>query len=732
MTIEGSVQAVIFRSEESGYTVIDFLTESRNVTVVGCMPEIGEGEYLKIEGKWVVNSRYGEQFKAEEVSFSAPADPEGLVRFLSGGLFEGVGEATARNIVSKFGAATLDIIERAPVRLSEVPGIGKMRAQAIAESYRRNAEMKNVMLFLQGHSVPLKLAVKIYEKYGAETESAVRENPYRLSQEIDGVGFYKADKIAEALGFDRTSEFRLAAGVTEALREAGKQGGHTALPEEELVRRAASLLGCGGDVLEDLLPRLVLKGELGVHTADTESGNVRYYALGVNMSSEKSVAARLIRLIRGAGKDEDISKEIDVFEKTSSIYLDRTQREALVSAWNAGVSVITGGPGTGKTTIIKCITELCAAKGLTCLLCAPTGRAAKRLSEATDEDAKTIHRMLGLDMSSGKPVYKFNENRPLKADVIVVDEISMADIYIFSALLKAVPEGAKLILVGDKDQLPSVSPGNILADIIDSGLITVSTLTEIHRQEEGSLIVVNAHRINDGEMPLIRNDSKDFFFDRRYTPEDVLTDIVSLVTERLPRYFHVSPSDIQVLAPLKRSPAGVEALNAALQNALNPYGEKLGAGTEFRIGDKVMHTVNDYELEWRRGSEKGAGVYNGDVGYITSIVRGTVTVEFEDGRVAEYDSDARDSLMLAYAVSVHKSQGSEFPVVVLSLTPGGGALLNKNLLYTAVTRAKNAVVLVGSEATLKRMVSNTNIQKRYTLLKEFLWEADKKAKLLNS
>lgn len=732
MVIEGSVQTIIFRSEESGYTVIDFATESRSVTVVGCMPEIGEGEYLRFEGKWVTNSRYGEQFKAENVSFVAPTDPESIVQYLSGGLFEGVGELTARNIVSKFGAATLDIIEKAPVRLTEVTGIGKLRALSIAESYRRNSSLKNVMLFLQGHSVPLKLAVKIYEKYGEDTERLITENPYRLASEIDGIGFYKADKIAEKLGLDRGSEFRLAAGISEALSEAGRQGGHTALEENALIGRAAELLGCDKDLVADLLPRLVIRGEIGMYTAASETENVRYYALNVNLNSEKSIAARLIKLIGGVENAEDVSAEIDVFERTFDIYLDSDQRAAVQTALNSGVSVITGGPGTGKTTIIRCILELAAAKGMTCLLSAPTGRAAKRLTEATGEEAKTVHRMLGLDMSSGKPTYKFNESKPLKADVVVVDEISMADVYVFSALLKAIPEGAKLILVGDKDQLPSVSPGNILADVIASGLIPVSTLNNIHRQEAGSLIVVNAHRINNGEMPIIRNDSKDFFFETKSRPEDILQAVVSLVTERLPKYFHVEPSQIQVLAPLKRSPAGVEALNVALRDALNPDGETAGAGNDFRVGDKVMHTVNDYELEWRRGSESGTGVFNGDLGYIVNVVRGVISVEFEDGRVADYDADLRDDLMLAYAVSVHKSQGSEFPIVVIALTPGGGALLNRNLLYTAVTRAKNAVVLVGTETTLKRMVDNKNVQKRYTLLKEFLWDAAKKAKLLNS
>ena len=710
---------------------MDLATEERSVTVVGCMPEINEGSYLQITGKWVNNSKYGEQFQAETVDFSAPVDAEGIVMFLGGGLFEGVGESLARRIVKKFGASTMEVIERNPEKLQTVSGIGKIKARQISDAYRENSKMKNVMLFLQGHGIPLKLATKIYEAYGAETERLITENPYRLTEEIDGVGFYKADKIAADLGFDKNSEFRIDAGIRQALTDAGNRSGHTALPEADVVRDAAALLDADPETVAAELKRAVLHGDLASETIGEGEEKRTFYALNVNYFAERNIAVKIVSLLKAADAAEyDVSKEIDVFEAENGIYLDSTQREAVSKAVNSGVSVITGGPGTGKTTIIKCLLELSRAEGLEVLLAAPTGRAAKRLTEATGEDARTIHRMLGQDMSTGRPTFKYNEKNPLKGDVFIIDEISMADVYVFSALLKALPTFAKLILVGDKDQLPSVSPGNILADIIASGLVPVHILTEIHRQEANSLIVINAHRINEGKMPVIKNDSDDFFFDQKTAPEDIAHEVVTLVTKRLPQFFHVSPAEIQVLAPLKRSPAGVEALNKALQQALNPDGKVIEGSLDFRIGDKVMHTVNDYELEWTKDGEKGSGVYNGDVGIITNVVRGTLTVTFDDGRVAEYKSGERDSLMLAYAVSVHKSQGSEFPIAVIALTPGGGLLLNRNLLYTAVTRAKQAVVLVGSEDTLRRMIANKSIRVRYTLLKEFLCKTTEKLSLL--
>ena len=736
MIIKGSVDTIIFRSEESGYTVMEFLTEERHVTVVGCMPEIREGEMLSVSGKWVNNSKYGEQFQAEEITFEAPADEEGIINYLASGLFYGVGRATAEAIVRRFGLRTLDILENEPARLTEVNGIGKLRAESIAENFKDNSAMRAAILFLQKHSVPLALAMKIYRFYGENTESAVSENPYRLVRDIDGVGFVTADKLADNLGYDKNSDFRISAGIIYALRDGGGRNGHTALPEDMLLRESAALLR--NDDTERIaaqLPRLILEGQLFSVRVEREDGEaVPFYSLATEYNSEKSIAAKLVRLIRerpSAADCSDSASEIASYEKTHGIILDEKQKAAVSTAMASGVSVITGGPGTGKTTIIKCLMELADARGMECALCAPTGRAAKRLAETTGRNAQTIHRLIGMDISSGKPVYRMNESNPLSADIIVVDEISMADVYIFNALLKAVKPSAKVVLVGDKDQLPSVSPGNVLADIIASDLTPVTYLTEIYRQDADSLIVVNAHRINEGKMPTIRNSSKDFFYINKQAPESIVSDVVSLVTERLPKYFHITPADIQVLAPMKKGPTGVEVLNRELQASLNPTGkETVIGGVTFRDGDKVMHTVNNYDLEWRRGTEEGTGVFNGDVGTIKDIVRGELIVEFDDGRIVEYDRASQEDLMLAYAVSVHKSQGSEFPAVILALGGGSGMLFNRNLLYTAVTRAKNVVVIVGPESALRKAVANNYTVKRYTLLKELICATLSKASLL--
>lgn len=736
MIIKGSVDTIIFRSEESGYTVMEFLTEERHVTVVGCMPEIREGEMLSVSGKWVNNSKYGEQFQAEEITFEAPADEEGIINYLASGLFYGVGRATAEAIVRRFGLRTLDILENEPARLTEVNGIGKLRAESIAENFKDNSAMRAAILFLQKHSVPLALAMKIYRFYGENTESAVSENPYRLVRDIDGVGFVTADKLADNLGYDKNSDFRISAGIIYALRDGGGRNGHTALPEDMLLRESAALLK--NDDTERIaaqLPRLILEGQLFSVRVEREDGEaVPFYSLATEYNSEKSIAAKLVRLIRecpSAADCSDSASEIASYEKTHGIILDEKQKAAVSTAMASGVSVITGGPGTGKTTIIKCLMELADARGMECALCAPTGRAAKRLAETTGRNAQTIHRLIGMDISSGKPVYRMNESNPLSADIIVVDEISMADVYIFNALLKAVKPSAKVVLVGDKDQLPSVSPGNVLADIIASDVTPVTYLTEIYRQDADSLIVVNAHRINEGKMPTIRNSSKDFFYINKQAPESIVSDVVSLVTERLPKYFHITPADIQVLAPMKKGPTGVEVLNRELQASLNPTGkETVIGGVTFRDGDKVMHTVNNYDLEWRRGTEEGTGVFNGDVGTIKDIVRGELIVEFDDGRIVEYDRASQEDLMLAYAVSVHKSQGSEFPAVILALGGGSGMLFNRNLLYTAVTRAKNVVVIVGPESALRKAVANNYTVKRYTLLKELICATLSKASLL--
>lgn len=733
MEIKGSVQSVIFYNPDNGFSVLEIETEGGVITAVGCVPEVSEGESLALEGKWTSSAKYGDRFEVSSVRFEAPTNKLGIVNYLASGLFYGIGPATATKIVNKFGLQTLSILENAPERLAEVSGVSKMRAEEIGRAYQENMGMRNTVIFLQKYNISMAKAIKIFTFYGELTETVIKKNPYVLADDIDGIGFTTADDIAVKMGFDLNSDFRLMAGIKHVLSEAGGREGHTTLPAELVIERTAILLKTDDyERIGEMLPRMEILGKIKSMVIPNEDGtNVRYYSSSLDYNTENGIAARLVRLAsQEFGENLNLDQEIGVFERTNGLYLDKTQKEAVSTALNKGSVVITGGPGTGKTTIVKCILDLCQSAGMKVSLCAPTGRAAKRLSESTDHPAKTIHRLLEMDFSEGHPTYRFNESEPLDTEVVIVDEISMADIYIFNALMRALPEKSRLILVGDKDQLPSVSPGNILADIIEIGILPVCYLTEIHRQEANSLIIENAHRINRGEMPVLRNSSNDFFFDNKEGYLDIQKSVVSMVTERLPDFLKVSSRDIQVLAPTKKGLTGVENLNNMLQNALNPRQDGVTInGVEFRKGDKVMHTVNDYSLKWERGSEQGTGVFNGEIGYIIDVVRGCLTVLFDDGKLVQYERANQDHLMLAYAVSVHKSQGSEFPVVVLALSTGG-PMLTRNLLYTAVTRAKRAVVIVGTHKALRTMVFNDHHANRYTLLKELICQNLKKLKLM--
>lgn len=732
MVVKGIVLDVVFHNPDTGYTVFDFDAEGRYLTAVGIFPALTEGEALTLVGDFKTNAKYGEQFEVTEAVFDAPADVAAIEHFLAGGLFSGIGEVKARAIVERFGAGTLDVIEHTPERLAEVKGISKSGAAAIAASYRETVGIRNAVLFLQKYEIPMKLCLKICRAYGDRTVETVRENPYRLVRDIVGVGFLTADRIARQIGIPEDSDFRIYAGIVHVLREEAGKAGHTCLPREELTEPVLRLLGAGD---EDRIARAVkvmmLNGEL---TAErTAEEGKEYLALSVNSRTENAIAARLCRLQSGAkATATEVSSEIAHFETQNNVKFHPTQTEAIAAALSNGVVVVTGGPGTGKTTIIKCMIELFSARNLRVALAAPTGRAGKRMSEATGMDAKTIHRLIGISFSEeGGENAQYNELNPLPVDVVIVDEVSMADIYVFSALLKAMSVGTRLILVGDKDQLPSVSAGNILADVIASGLFPVVSLTEIYRQSADSLIVYNAHRINNGELPVIDNRARDFFFDRKSEPDDALQSVVSLVTARLPKHFGIDPADIQVLAPIKKGVVGVEHLNRCLQDALNPSGvARIHKGVTFRVGDKVMQTVNNYTLVWARGSERGEGVFNGDIGHILNIAHDELFVAFDDGKIVRYAPQDQDELTLAYAVSVHKSQGSEFKAVILVLSGGSPYLLNRNLLYTAVTRAKDLVVIVGTVAVLERMIANRYVAKRYTLLKEYLWINRRKLDLL--
>lgn len=725
MVVKGRVADIIFINEENGYTVLNFETDGDFFTAVGIFPLVTEGEYLVLTGDFKKNSKFGEQFVVENVEISEPDDEDGILGYLSSGLFKGIGEKMAMRIVEKFGTDTLDILENHPNRLREVSGIGRAKLADIVESYRATKHMKEIICFLQKFDIGMSHAMKIYRYYGESTISVISENPYILIENINGIGFVTADKIAEKMGIAKDSIFRIKAGIVHVLNEAGGKSGHTCLPVNILLSTASSLLQLESEKISEVLNRF-----LNVKT--TEIDGVEMVATDQNFHTESAIATKLILLKTGADKwDFDVDKELNNYEKSNKITLHEKQKEAIKNVFFSGVTVITGGPGTGKTTIIKAITTIAGQRGKIVTLCAPTGRASKRMTEMTGVESKTIHRLLGVGFSEENSFEK-NENNLLESDVVIVDEISMADIYVFHALLKAIARGTRLVLVGDKDQLPSVSCGNILSDVINSGKIDVVYLTEIYRQSEKSFIITNAHRINRGEMPLHDN-RHDFFVNHKTDGSDIINTVIGMLKTRIPKFANVTTNDIQVLAPIKKGQVGVENLNVCLQEALNPNGQEYIHGkTIFRVGDKVMQNCNNYTADWRKPDtgEIGSGIFNGDLGIVCSARKDGVDVMFDDGKVVSYTGSDLEELMLAYCVSVHKSQGSEFPVVVLVLSSAGYMLLTRNLLYTAVTRAKKMVVIVGDEACIKRMVGNNYTAERYSMLRYFLIKNEEKVKSL--
>lgn len=725
MTVKGRVADIIFVNEENGYTVLNFETDGDFFTAVGIFPLVSEGEVMVLTGEFKKNSRFGEQFVVESAEISEPDDLEGVYKYLSSGLFKGVGEKTAMQIIKTFGMDTMDILDHHPERLREVPGIGRSKLADIVESYRKTKQMKESLFFLQKYGLTMGLALKIYKCYGESTVSVISNNPYILIENVDGIGFLTADKIAEKMGIDRNGDFRIKAGIVHTLNEAAGKGGHTCLPKNILIDNASKLLSVDSSTVER-----VLDGMFNVKMVDVDG--VETVATELNYRTENSIATKLILLKKGVERwDVDEDKELSNYEKTQSITLHDRQKEAVKKVFSSGVTVITGGPGTGKTTIIKAITTIAEHRGKKVVLCAPTGRASKRMTEMTGTESKTIHRLLGVDFAAeGK--FEKNESNLLTADIIIVDEISMADIYIFYALLKAIPRGARLVLVGDKDQLPSVSCGNILTDVIESGVIDVVGLTEIYRQSEKSFIITNAHRINRGEMPLVDN-RHDFFVNNKIDGSDIVNTVIGMLKTRIPKFANVTTNDIQVLTPVRKGIVGVENMNAEIQKELNPDGEGIVHGkTTFRVKDKVMQTVNNYCLSWRKPDtgEIGSGVFNGDIGIVASVGKSGVDVLFDDGKVVTYDGADMDELTLAYCVSVHKSQGSEFPVVILALSGSNYLIMTRNLLYTAVTRAKKMVVIVGDENCIKKMVGNNYTAKRYSLLKYLLEKNVHKVEIL--
>ncbi len=739
-TVTGYIDHVIFRNEDNGYTVMVLkgMEEERELTCVGTFPAIPQGAAIEASGNYTTHPVYGKQFQIASYVEKMPEDALAMERYLGSGAIKGIGAALAARIVRRFGDDTMRIVEEEPERLAEIKGISEKKAMEIAEQMTEKADMRRAMIFLQKYGISLKLGAKIYQKYGQTVYGVLQENPYRLAEDISGVGFRIADEIASRIGIHTDSDYRIRSGMLYTLLQASGEG-HIYLPKEELFSRASGLLGVDSSYMEKHLMDMVVDRKLILK--ETEDGAVvyptRYYYLELNS------ARMLCELNILCPEDEEMmEKRINRIEKETGTRLDEMQKQAVAAAASHGLFILTGGPGTGKTTTINAIIRYFEEEGAELRLAAPTGRAAKRMTEATGYEAQTIHRLLELngmpeEEQEGRAVhFDRNSENPLEADVIIIDEMSMVDIALMHSLLLAVTAGTRLILVGDENQLPSVGPGNVLRDIIRSGCFPVVELKKIFRQASESDIVVNAHKINRGEQVTINNKSRDFFFLKRYDADIIIRVVIALIQEKLPRYVDAKPYEIQVLTPMRKGLLGVERLNQILQRYLNPPDEKkkekeIGQRL-FREGDKVMQVKNNYQLEWeilgryKIPVDKGVGVFNGDTGIMTEIneFAETATVEFEDGRQAEYSFKQLEELELAYAVTIHKSQGSEYPAVILPILSGPRMLMNRNLLYTAVTRARKCVTVVGSETTFAEMIRNEKQQQRYSSLDRRIRELD--------
>ncbi|MGN1067021.1 MAG: ATP-dependent RecD-like DNA helicase [Candidatus Fimimonas sp.] len=737
LTVKGTVAGIIFRNEENGYSVLSLdTTDGDDIVCVGSFPTLTVGTVLQVSGKVSVHNKYGEQLAVETYTVLNPTNKEGIIKYLSSGLIKGVGEVTATNIYNMFGDDTFGVIESNPALLAKVKGISSKKAMDIANAVARLKIMQEQVMFLQSYGISTNLSVKIYNIYKGDTKEIVSQNPYRLIDDVDGVGFLTADKIAQSMSIPVESQFRVRAAMVYSLKDTAEKQGNTFLYFDDLLERCSALLQLDLSQYEQLVDETVSELVLEPTVKCFEVSGKKAIALLRYYKLEKNIAYKLMDLNVSAKRIfVDAESLIAQFEKINGIKFHASQAGAVKSALVNGVTVITGGPGTGKTTIIKCIAEILSATGLRLEFCAPTGRAAKRLSQSTGRDAKTIHRLLGYEAQGGQMCFKYNRNNTLPCDVVIVDELSMVDVTVMYSLLSALENGTRIVLVGDKDQLPSVGAGNVLADIIHSGVIEIRYLTHIYRQSEDSLIVSNAHLINSGHMPEINNHSKDFFVMPMTDFAEISDTVVQLVTTRLPKFTKLPSSEIQVLGALKNGVAGVENINNRLQEALNPpsygKGEVQVGKNVIRVGDRVMQTVNNYELPFKKFNpngtvESGEGVFNGDIGVVQQINRGDGTMEvlFDDNRLAHYSQQDFADLQLAYAITIHKSQGSEFEVVVVPLVNGPPTIINKNLLYTAITRAKRAVVLVGSKKILSLMIHNNYIAARTTNLCRFLKEVN--------
>lgn len=731
--VTGYVEHIVFRNEENGYTVFHLENEDGEVTCVGNLNFITEGEMLELEGEYVNHSVYGNQLKVSAYRVKEPEDLVSIERYLGSGAIKGIGQTMASRIVKKFREDTFRIIEEEPERLAEIKGISERKAMEIASQMEEKKDMRKSMIYLQKYGISTKLAAKIYQRYGMKVHQILEENPYRLADDIEGVGFRTADEIAARIGIHTDSDYRIRSGLFYILQQAVAEG-HIYLPEELLLRRAKVLLGIEIEDIEKYIMDLCMERKTVMKEKD---GKVivypaHYYYMELN------TAKMLNDLDIDCQMPEDMmEKRLRAVEEKEKIELDPLQHKAVIESIKHGLLILTGGPGTGKTTTINTMIQFFESEGLSILLAAPTGRAAKRMTEATGYEAQTIHRLLEVN---GNPEeestggFLRNRENPLEADVIIIDEMSMVDLNLMHALLSAVVQGTRLILVGDVDQLPSVGPGSVLKDIISSERFHVVTLTKIFRQAGESDIIMNVHKINAGEPVELNKKSRDFFFVKCDEADTIIGGIIALIQRKLPQYVQAHPNEIQVMTPTRKGLLGVERMNVILQKYLNPADEKKTEreinGRLFREGDKVMQIKNNYQLEWeictRFGLtvDKGMGVFNGDMGVISEIneYKETVEVEYDEGRKVKYGFDMVDELELAYAITVHKSQGSEYPAVILPLLPGPKLLYNRNLLYTAVTRAKKCLTIIGSDTTFQEMIRNKSEQERYTSLAERIGE----------
>ena len=735
--VTGYVEHIVYRNETNGYTVLELAGDAGSYMLVGTIPHVSEGEPMEAEGTFVNHPSYGEQLSVERYQVTAPGDVISIERYLGSGAVKGVGPSLATRIVKKFKADTLRVIDEEPERLAEVKGISENGARQIAVQVAEKREQRQAMIFLQQYGISLNLAVKIYDRYGPEIYTLLQSNPYKMADDIPGVGFKVADEIAAKAGIHTDSDFRIRSGIYYTLMHA-VGAGHVYLPQETLLRNASELLGVPAEYMEKHIMDLVLDKRLVLKEKHGET--VVYAAMYYYM--EMSTASMLRELdVPYETNEEKLQSWLMAMEDQEDLELDVLQREAIKVAVQQGVTVITGGPGTGKTTAINMILRYFEAEELEIQLAAPTGRAAKRMTEATGYEARTIHRMLEFMGTPGNDEdaavrFERNEGNPLDADVIIIDEMSMVDIQLFYALLKAITVGTRLILVGDANQLPSVGPGNVLRDIIDAEVFHVVKLTRIFRQAEASDIVVNAHKIHAGAVINADKRSNDFLFVKRKDANSILNAVITLVKEKLPPYVNAKAYDIQVMTPMRKGVLGVENLNRILQEFMNPADsskkEKQFPQGTFREGDKVMQIKNNYQVEWEVRSrygiptDKGTGVFNGDLGTVKEInlFSEELMIEFDEGRLVTYSFRQADELELAYAITVHKSQGSEYPAVVIPLLTGPQMLMNRNLIYTAVTRARSCVCVVGSVETFQAMVDNAKEQKRYSGLNDCLQEID--------